>query len=737
MATGIFSRLFGVLGDRGATGATVAFVIVFAVVTCFGQLFLHPADILTGHHRAGNNDLTAEFVGFREYPGLAIDRFGELPMWNPYSQFGTPFVGNPQSSTLYPPNWIFWVGNTQRTISWVIVAHHLWAAAGIYFLCRRFDLDKLAAAGGFACSVAAPFLAAQSAEGHFNQICVVAWIPWAFLAYENFRAGKTGSCLLMALVIAMSFLAGHAQEVYYLVLVLSGFVVVDMLQRLRGNVEGTRSSLLSGWILVGCLVLGFVAADLLQIFIYTQNAVRSGGIDLAQGGIGMRWSNLAQLFYPWALGGPDDYSPEGMFFWESICYFGVLPLLLALLGIIRNGHRYPVPRYAVLLVLTLLFALGSAGPLFPVLHRVVPGLSFFRVPSRALFFSSFVVAFLAAFGVDVILKMLRSRSSGWANRSLRPVATVVMLACSVELAFFANQLFRTIPPESFRNENPVAALIDNEDRLTRIMARQDLISDREAWTYGLHKVQAYEPVPLTAAVVAIDAATDEENIAEQTLGFVDLDLSKLNKPAVDMLGVRYAAVGPQAATTIEGWELISRGNLREHVTVRGATPRNQGYLLFENQSPLPRAYVVGEAKTIASGQDHVAALSSIDPRTTVLLEQDVLGTQARSDFQPARIVEYSSRRVAVEVELERPGYLVLTDTYYPGWSATDNGRPTEVLRANVAFRGVALQPGQHRVEFSYQPPAYGVGLAATLLTMVLASISVLRRFENAAISDPA
>ncbi len=67
--------------------------------------------------------------------------------------------------------------------------------------------------------------------------------------------------------------------------------------------------------------------------------------------------------------------------------------------------------------------------------------------------------------------------------------------------------------------------------------------------------------------------------------------------------------------------------------------------------------------------------------------------------------------VTIDANLDAPGYLVLADTWYPGWQATVDGRPVELLRANYAFRAVWLTAGEHVVEMRYRPRLWMVGAA--------------------------
>jgi uncharacterized membrane protein YfhO len=60
---------------------------------------------------------------------------------------------------------------------------------------------------------------------------------------------------------------------------------------------------------------------------------------------------------------------------------------------------------------------------------------------------------------------------------------------------------------------------------------------------------------------------------------------------------------------------------------------------------------------------------------------------------------------------------VLADTFYPGWQATLDGQPVEILRANHTFRAVAFPPGEHTVVFRYLPLSFQVGAVVSLLTL--------------------
>ncbi len=128
----------------------------------------------------------------------------------------------------------------------------------------------------------------------------------------------------------------------------------------------------------------------------------------------------------------------------------------------------------------------------------------------------------------------------------------------------------------------------------------------------------------------------------------------------------------------------------------------------------PRAYVVGGTR-IADGASGLAALLDPDfePSRQVLLPEGEARPAPPLPVGEARIVpgEYRPDRVRLEARLDAPGYLVLLDAFDPGWRARVDGEPAPLVRANTAFRAVALPPGAHRVELVYRPPLLILGLA--------------------------
>jgi len=196
-----------------------------------------------------------------------------------------------------------------------------------------------------------------------------------------------------------------------------------------------------------------------------------------------------------------------------------------------------------------------------------------------------------------------------------------------------------------------------------------------------------------------------------------IQLSRTDSPLLDLMNVRYILTAPGAGP---------RGNARFREVFRGDLG------VWENLEAMPRAYLVRNALVRRSGDEALAVLGSplFDKRSMVVLEEDpdpkFLADAARADL-PERVTidRYGPDAIALTVSLPARGWLVLADTWYPGWEATVNGAPARILRANANFRALPLRAGRHRVEFVFRPPAVRRGRIASAVGVLLLAIGLV------------
>jgi len=150
--------------------------------------------------------------------------------------------------------------------------------------------------------------------------------------------------------------------------------------------------------------------------------------------------------------------------------------------------------------------------------------------------------------------------------------------------------------------------------------------------------------------------------------------------------------------------------------------------IYENLDNLPRAFLVHEARLVQDGPAAIAAMAdpAFRPEQTVILsDAPPLRPADAHAADSVAIAAYEPERVVLDVVAGSDGYLVLTDTYYPGWEAEVDGQPVPILRANLSSRAVALAAGRHQVMFRYRPRTFYTGTAISAVTLLLIAIALL------------
>ncbi|HFD39624.1 MAG TPA: hypothetical protein ENJ31_07250 [Anaerolineae bacterium] len=158
-----------------------------------------------------------------------------------------------------------------------------------------------------------------------------------------------------------------------------------------------------------------------------------------------------------------------------------------------------------------------------------------------------------------------------------------------------------------------------------------------------------------------------------------------------------------------------------------------GPRIYRYDGALPEAFVVFRARVIEDPEARLAALldPAFDPRAEVILsrkpQRGELTATEEPGLQPTpTLLRQGPNRVIIQVKMNRAGYLVLTDTDYPGWRAMVDGEPTKILPANHAFRAVALGAGEHTVIFEYAPLSFRVGAWITAGAVLLLACQVAK-----------
>ncbi len=183
----------------------------------------------------------------------------------------------------------------------------------------------------------------------------------------------------------------------------------------------------------------------------------------------------------------------------------------------------------------------------------------------------------------------------------------------------------------------------------------------------------------------------------------------LDSPLLDLLNVKYVVTTQAISST--RYSLVYAGEVR----------------IYENGGVMPRAFTLPEQSALYT-RDVAGAVQGYDPRYFVILDGQV-ADQRPTAGQPgaARISRYGHNEVLVDVLLDAPGWLILTDSYFPGWRAylrpwggsESDEQEVTIQRHAGQFRAVHLPAGHHTVRFKYTPTSVKVGFFLAFLGMAI------------------
>jgi hypothetical protein len=181
--------------------------------------------------------------------------------------------------------------------------------------------------------------------------------------------------------------------------------------------------------------------------------------------------------------------------------------------------------------------------------------------------------------------------------------------------------------------------------------------------------------------------------------------SSAPSPLLALLDVKYIVTGQSAHLPREAFRLVD----------------SQGFKLWENHTVARRSWL--SFSTIESPNDSVSLQQlenpSFNPTRVIIAQADgAMSLKAPVDSSSKTLlVTNDPEKIVLNSSSKSPAYLVLSDTYYPGWEATVDGKDVPIYRANYAMRAVFLEPGTHTVTYEFRPLSFRIGLWISLLTL--------------------
>ncbi|GIK41247.1 MAG: hypothetical protein BroJett011_50800 [Chloroflexota bacterium] len=443
-----------------------------------------------------------------------------------------------------------------------------------------------------------------------------------------------------------------------------------------------------------------------------------------------------------------------------------------------------VPFFAVLIPISLILAMGWNTPVYLWVFNFVPGFGFFQAPARLLIGYTLAMAVLAGIGAQSFKLTPASRRSwqrllvgalglaiaGIAGSFILTGRSQTFLAATMLLGLWliisiSLLLMRPRPRLSFRETSPLSKETFWQWAVLAVVIF-DLLGAAWPLIPTLSPAIFRQPAASAEFLKAqpgeqrffVDEEFDYTTKFDQYFRFTSfgpLDLSHwqgLKETLIPNLGV-YA--GLASANNYDPLVVGRWQRLTDLLKDAGAAQRARllalmhvGYFVDDGShhvgptlytagtitvqqvpDPLPRAYFVPQVYWAKNEAEVISRLTSPDfdyHREVIIMEAEVKAeAEAKAEAGTVNVVTEGANEVSLEVEAPSAGFVVLTDTYYPGWQATVDNQPAPIWPANLAFRAVAVEAGTHVIVFRYRSRSFTLGGWISVGALALVGISAV------------
>lgn len=319
-----------------------------------------------------------------------------------------------------------------------------------------------------------------------------------------------------------------------------------------------------------------------------------------------------------------------------------------------------------------------------------------------------------------IALLIGSRKSlnGWRYQKI--IAPSIIAVTTIISLSAANKRSLPLQPAfSFAQTQTSDFLSKNRGRTLSLV--EHVLKPNYNIVYGIDSVKVHNPLmPARFARWSQACGADLDVFRNQTYSYQNLTA------AIDLSGIKYLVT--QFTNLPAPYKCVFT--------------TDQGIKIFENPRALPQNYYCAKVKLHTDGE---AALKDLELRkykiddgvvieTSNLSEslknslEDMQRSQANTKDQIIAAQNLNSSETSGYIQVfhsafDRPKLLIISNTYYPGWKATIDSRPTEIMHANYMFQAIYVPPGAHQISvaFSSDNLRYGLIAAAAALSLILCS----------------
>jgi hypothetical protein len=780
----------------------------------------------------GKSYQSADSIASHSWETLSKDAQveGIFPLWNPYIFCGMPGYASLSFAVLRTFDlttfmWeqivrkvltFFFFDDGHRSGTWLLF--YLVYGIGVYFFALQKLRNKSVAVIVSLMAMYATYVALFIMMAHMTKLAVLAWFPYVFLIVDKLREKfRLIWALVLIIVLRLLFEPTHVQFIFYIYLSLGLYLLFFFVHALLKK-DNWRSVLESGATLVLASVFAFLmgADQYFSTLEYNPYSIRGtnpitqtsslmpqtktieGGLDYDYA---TSWSfspgEMMTFFVPsWYGFGPHPYQgplsqnqkiklntywgPQP--FVDGPQYMGVIVVVLALVGLVKNRKEPFVQYMGITIIISLLIAFGKEFPfIYDLMYRYFPMFNKFRIPLMILILVQFFTPILAGYGIVSFLSerkktMDPAQEKKW-KYILRGLSLGIVLSLvgasvikDIYSSFFPLQEIGKALSHSYGQLNPTVLGMIYDDVVSSVVT--DILVGFILLTvvfgafyyYQKERLKSTPLYILLVLAVVIDLwrvawkpsepRDQQENIqAMATPEFVKIlqqDTTTFrvlkiqdgqpiydNSLAYWRISNAYGYQGAkmrifQDMADVAGmgnplvWQLMNVkyliSNREESSPALTQIYNSQNTKVYGIRFWLPRVFFVNRYEV----SDGLGTLNKIADKSFNPLDIAYLPESIKTKIDPpllnaeATVVHYGIQDLEVRATATGNNLLFLSEAYYPkGWKAFIDGNETNILKVNYMFRGVVIPKGTHTLTMKFEPSSFNLGKEISLASNIL------------------
>jgi hypothetical protein len=568
--------------------------------------------------------------------------------------------------------------------------------------------------------------------------------------------------VLLALTVALQVLAGHPQFFAYSIIFINIYWIANELltpteQRLK------KLSFSALTITTACILgLSIGAVQILPTLEFTQNSTRQAGLtDESINFLSWRIIDISSLIAPFYDFTPEPRSLErlteiGWPFDERYSYMGIIPLFLALTAIPFAAKDRRVLIFTLSGAFFFLLAFGQQSPLGILLK--IPPFNMFRIPAKFTVFFQLAATILAVHTLTILVNKAVVASKQTITREKKYISIILIALCFITVLDTAPKLHRLYPlveaswwyetlqtVQTYQQEitanghNTISKWYTERiigQNYNEQLQKQYLKQDPKLWENQVQLFKnnrelipasnmLYYDVPLlTNAVnslgIKVKWVSDIENILFFTP--VEGEIPAQYKTLMRLSGAKYVIHDNAIIDTqIENRNITSFKTGQDQIGI------------YAIKKPLPFIQVPQNIKYVPQNDTFKALVEDFNPdKDMILTREDKDGetdTLLQTDTGKISFLPINKTKMQINTNFPKETYILIRQAYYPGWEAKTATQKLKVLRADHAFQGLKVPPGEQHIVLSYTPHSFWYGayisITASIVWIILACTALI------------